>query len=42
MELEDALIMQRPDCMTALSLRELKETRLQSHIQHRLKQLEGF
>ncbi|CAA7395197.1 unnamed protein product [Spirodela intermedia] len=42
MELEDALIMQRPDCMTALSLRELKETRLQSHIQHRLKQLEGL
>ncbi|CAA6658913.1 unnamed protein product [Spirodela intermedia] len=42
MELEDALIMQRPDCMTALSLRELKETRLQSHIQHRLKQLEDL
>ena len=42
MDLEDALRTQRPHCMTALSLRELKESRLQSHIEHRLKELEGF
>ncbi|XP_078429763.1 SNF2/Brahma-type chromatin-remodeling protein CHR12 [Wolffia australiana] len=42
MEFEDALETQRSHCTTASTLRELKEARLKSQIEHRLKQLEGL
>ncbi|XP_043696942.1 probable ATP-dependent DNA helicase CHR12 [Telopea speciosissima] len=41
-EFEEALVKQRPNCMSGLKLRESKESRLQSHIQHRLTELEEF
>ncbi|KAJ7980087.1 Chromatin structure-remodeling complex protein SYD [Quillaja saponaria] len=39
-DLEDALLEQRPKCTSGFGLNELKENRYQSHIQHRLTQLE--
>ncbi|KAJ4955644.1 hypothetical protein NE237_012427 [Protea cynaroides] len=39
-EFEDALVKQRSNCMSGLRLRESKEKRLTSHIQHRLTELE--
>ncbi|KAL1203304.1 putative ATP-dependent DNA helicase CHR23 [Cardamine amara subsp. amara] len=38
-EFEDALLKQRPNCESASRLTEFKETRLKTHIQHRLCQL---
>ncbi|KAF8392449.1 hypothetical protein HHK36_022791 [Tetracentron sinense] len=39
-DLEDALVHQRPNCMSGLKLTESRESRLHSHIQHRLTELE--
>ncbi|OVA12559.1 SNF2-related [Macleaya cordata] len=39
-DLEDAVVKQRPICMSGSGLRESVENRLQSHIQHRLSELE--
>ncbi|GKV38526.1 hypothetical protein SLEP1_g46434 [Rubroshorea leprosula] len=39
-EFENALSRQRPKCMSGSGLRESRENRYQSHIQHRLKELE--
>ncbi|XP_058077693.1 probable ATP-dependent DNA helicase CHR12 isoform X2 [Magnolia sinica] len=41
-DLEDALAKQRTSCMSSLALKESEESRLQSHIQHRLTELEGL
>lgn len=40
-ELEDALAKQRPNCMSDSALSKSRENRLESHIQHRLTELEG-
>ncbi|KAJ8622684.1 hypothetical protein MRB53_031213 [Persea americana] len=39
-ELEDALAKQRPNCMSDSALSKSRENRLESHIQHRLTELE--
>ncbi|KAL8162208.1 hypothetical protein V2J09_013697 [Rumex salicifolius] len=39
MEFEDSVVRQRPSCMSATGLTEMKEIRLQSHMDHRLKEL---
>ncbi|XP_058192879.1 probable ATP-dependent DNA helicase CHR12 [Rhododendron vialii] len=39
-ELEDALVKQRPNCLSGSGLTESRDKRLQSHIQHRLAELE--
>lgn len=41
-DFEDALFEQRPNCMSAFGLTALRENRYQSHIQHRLTELEGY
>lgn len=40
-DLEDALLNQRQNCTSGVGLIESGEKRYQSHIQHRLAQLEG-
>lgn len=40
-DLEDALLNQRQNCMSGAGLIESREKRYQSHIQHRLTELEG-
>lgn len=40
-EFEVAVLKQRQSCMSGSGLAELKENRFQSHIQHRLAELEG-
>lgn len=40
-DLEDALLSQRQNCTSGVGLIESGEKRYQSHIQHRLAQLEG-
>ncbi len=40
-EFEDALLNQRPNCMSGLGLAESKEKRFQSRIVNRTKELEG-
>lgn len=40
-DFEVALFKQRQSCMSGIGLAELKETRYQSQIQHRLSELEG-
>ncbi|KAK6929997.1 SNF2, N-terminal [Dillenia turbinata] len=42
LELESALVKQRPNCSTGAGLTELQDSRLQSHIQHRLTDLEVY
>ncbi|KAL6343419.1 hypothetical protein AAG906_024784 [Vitis piasezkii] len=39
-DLDDALVKQRPNCTSGIELTKSRENRLQSHIQHRLTQLE--
>ncbi|XP_028119379.1 probable ATP-dependent DNA helicase CHR12 [Camellia sinensis] len=39
MDLEDALVKQRPNCMSGSGLTKSRDVRLQSHIQHRLTEL---
>ncbi|PSS33883.1 ATP-dependent DNA helicase like [Actinidia chinensis var. chinensis] len=39
-EFEDALVKQRANCMSGFGLAELRDNRLQTHIQHRLSELE--
>ncbi|KAI8566235.1 hypothetical protein RHMOL_Rhmol02G0024400 [Rhododendron molle] len=39
-ELDDALVKQRPNCLSGSGLTESRDKRLQSHIQHRLAELE--
>ncbi|CAL5347182.1 unnamed protein product [Camellia sinensis] len=39
-DLEDALVKQRPNCMSGFGLTESRDNRLNSHIQHRLSELE--
>ncbi|KAK7860436.1 putative atp-dependent dna helicase chr12 [Quercus suber] len=39
-DFEDALLEQRPNCMSGFGLTALRENRYQSHIQHRLTELE--
>ena len=41
-DFEDALFEQRPNCMSGSGLTALRENRYQSHIQHRLTELEGY
>ena len=41
-DFENALSKQRLKSMTGFGLTELRENRYQCHIQHRLKELEGF
>lgn len=41
-DLDDALVKQRPNCMSGFGLTDLRENRLQSQIQHRLTELEGY
>ena len=41
-DLGDALVKQRPNCTSGIELTKSRENRLQSHIQHRLTQLEGY
>lgn len=41
-QLEDALLKQQLSCLSASALEELKESHFQSHIQHRLEELEGY
>ncbi|KAH7856443.1 hypothetical protein Vadar_001502 [Vaccinium darrowii] len=40
MDLEDAIVEQRPNCMSGSGLTESRDKRLQSHIHHRLAELE--
>ena len=40
-EFEDALSKQRPNCMSGFALAELRGNRYQSHILHRINELEG-
>ncbi|KAK6913901.1 hypothetical protein RJ641_021222 [Dillenia turbinata] len=42
LELESALVRQRPNCSTGAVLTEQQDSRLQSHIQHRLTELEDL
>lgn len=42
MELDDALVKQRPNFTSGHELIKSRENRLQSHIQHRLTELEGY
>lgn len=42
MDLEDAIVEQRPNCMSGSGLTESRDKRLQSHIHHRLAELEGY
>ena len=41
-EFEDALVKQRANCMSGFGLAESRDNRLQTHIQHRLSELEGY
>ena len=41
-ELEDALSEQRPNYMSGAGLTKQREERLQSNIQHRITELEGY
>lgn len=41
-DFENALSKQRPKCMSGTGLKESRENRYQSHIQHRLNELEGY
>lgn len=40
-DFEDSLLRQRSSCTSGSGLTKLKEDRFQSHIQHRLTELEG-
>lgn len=40
-EFEDALLEQRLNCVSGVGLKVSRESRFQSHIQHRLAELEG-
>lgn len=40
-DFEDSLLEQRPNCMSGSGLSISRENRFQSHIQHRLAELEG-
>lgn len=40
--LEDALVNERPNCISSCRLTEAREFRLQSHLKHRLTELEGY
>lgn len=42
MEFEDAVVKQRPKCMSSSALTELNESRVQSRVEHRLTELEGW
>jgi len=42
MEFEDAVVKQRPKCMSGSGLTELNESRFRSRIEHRLTELEGW
>lgn len=41
LDFEDAVLKQRPDCLPSSKLSDIKETRFQSQINHRLTELEG-